>query len=87
MATINTTSFSNTPQAQNDSYVLLEDVVVGGQLSGARLSPDGTVITLDVMANDLGGTAKTMYSVDDTSSRDLLSIDKDSTTTSDFTTA
>jgi hypothetical protein len=38
------------------------------------------------MANDLGGLAKTMYSVDDTTSS-LLTKDADTTSTTDYTTA
>ena len=57
-----TTSFSNTPQATNDTFT-------------TALTAAGALITLtedniqpvffDVMANDLGGNAKTLYSVDD----------------------
>ena len=49
-----TTSFSKTPQARDDSYSFLED----------QLPSSGPVI-LDVMANDLGGAAKKLYSIDD----------------------
>jgi VCBS repeat-containing protein len=86
MGTITTTSFSNTPQATNDSYVLSEDSLIAGLVSGATLNTAGTIITFDVMANDLGGAAKTMYSVDNATSQDLLSADKDVTSTTDFTT-
>ncbi|AEH90425.1 beta strand repeat-containing protein [Mesorhizobium opportunistum] len=53
-----TASFSNTPQAQDDAYNLTEDTVV--LASGSQ-----TVIVLDVMANDQGGNAKSLFSVDD----------------------
>ncbi|MET3598029.1 VCBS repeat-containing protein, partial [Mesorhizobium shonense] len=53
-----TVSFSNTPQAQNDVFNYTEDNVV--LASGSQ-----TVIVLDVMANDAGGNAKSLYSVDD----------------------
>ncbi|MBZ9761173.1 VCBS domain-containing protein, partial [Mesorhizobium sp. CA8] len=53
-----TVSFSNTPQAQNDVFNYTEDTVV--LASGSQ-----TIIVLDVMANDLGGNAKTLFSVDD----------------------
>ncbi|MER9298503.1 VCBS domain-containing protein, partial [Mesorhizobium sp. M0621] len=53
-----TTSFSNTPQAKDDVFNLTEDTVV--LASGSQTS-----ILLDVMLNDLGGAAKTLYSVDD----------------------
>ena len=52
-----TTSFSNTPQAQDDILNYTEDSVVKGSLS--------TSIMLDVMQNDLGGNAKTLFSIDD----------------------
>jgi hypothetical protein len=52
MAT-NTTSFSNTPQATDDFYSLTDYSIVSN------------TITLNVMADDLGGKAKTLYSVDD----------------------
>ena len=49
------TSFSNTPQATVDLFLaaqtgLTEDIL--------------KIVTLDVMANDLGGAAKTLYSLD-----------------------
>ncbi|TGT83181.1 VCBS domain-containing protein [Mesorhizobium sp. M8A.F.Ca.ET.161.01.1.1] len=53
-----TTSFSNTPQANNDVFNLNEDTVV--LASGSQ-----TIIVLDVMANDQGGNAKSLFSVDD----------------------
>ena len=56
-------SISNTPQANTDSYNFVED--------------QQTVYYLDVMINDLGGAAKTLYSVDDgsNSTTDLLAKD------------
>ncbi|PBC06835.1 VCBS domain-containing protein, partial [Mesorhizobium sp. WSM3859] len=53
-----TTSFSNTPQAKDDVFNYTEDNVV-------IVSAAQSIILLDVMANDLGGNAKTLYSVDD----------------------
>ncbi|MDX8538473.1 VCBS domain-containing protein, partial [Mesorhizobium abyssinicae] len=47
-----TTSFSNTPQAKDDTFLYSEDA--------------GGVLILNVLANDLGGAAKTLYSIDDT---------------------
>jgi VCBS repeat-containing protein len=44
-----TTSFNNTPQAVDDSYTGYED----------------WIFTFDVMANDLGGSAKILWSIDD----------------------
>jgi VCBS repeat-containing protein len=56
---LNTTSLSNTPQAGDDSYSYTEnDLIASGLLTG-------NIVTLDVMANDLGGKAKTLYSIDD----------------------
>jgi VCBS repeat-containing protein len=52
-----TTSFSNTPQAQSDYLTRTAD--------GALLTEDlGCIIFLDVMANDLGGNAKILWSLD-----------------------
>ncbi|UCO97642.1 cadherin-like domain-containing protein [Metapseudomonas lalkuanensis] len=51
---ISTVSFSNTPQANGDSFIY-ENLVQDGL----------DYICLDVMANDLGGKAKTLYSLDD----------------------
>ena len=45
-----TNSFDNTPQATDDVFTVNEDT---------------GLITLNVMANDLGGNAKTLYSIDD----------------------
>ena len=44
-----TTSFMNTPQAKDDLYNVYEDCIW----------------TFDVMANDLGGNAKILWSIDD----------------------
>lgn len=46
-----TTSFTNTPQATDDSYIVNED---------------WGVTYFDVMSDDLGGNAKTLWSIDDT---------------------
>lgn len=78
MAT-NTTSLTNTPQATTDSYTLTEDFLV----SSGIYSGVSSIITLDVMSNDLGGKAKTLYSIDDgtgspiTTTYDLLVKDVD----------
>ncbi|WP_246780718.1 VCBS domain-containing protein, partial [Rhizobium sp. BK008] len=56
-----TTSFSNTPQAKDDSYTWTEDQLLSLQLYNAATK----TITLDVMSNDLGGNAKALFSVDD----------------------
>src|SRR6266436_515622 len=58
MAT-NTTSFTKTPQGVDDTYYWNEnDLISSGLLTG-------NIITLNVMANDLGGNAKTLFSIDD----------------------
>jgi len=64
-----TTSFGNTPQAQDDNYI---------QMNTAYKVD--AVLKFDVMSNDLGGNAKSLYSVDDglgTAKTDLLDSDKD----------
>jgi len=77
MGTVSTVSFSNTPQAKDDLFAPLE------------LTEDSLkVFVLDVMANDLGGNAKSLYSVDDgtcatgVASTDLLK--QDSTMSTEF---
>ena len=49
-----TTSFVNTPQAKDDIFGATED----------------GIFTIDVMANDLGGNAKVLWSIDDTTMTD-----------------
>lgn len=46
------TSYTKTPQANDDKYAFDEDEIFAGPLA------------LDVMSNDLGGKAKTLYSID-----------------------
>ncbi|MFZ9255117.1 MAG: VCBS domain-containing protein, partial [Hylemonella sp.] len=48
---VSTVSYTNTPQAGDDYFSISEDQT--------------GIIKLDVMSNDLGGKAKTLYSVDD----------------------
>ena len=55
-----TTSFSNTPQAKDDLYSFTEDSLLSLVTFNAQLD----ILLLNVMANDLGGNAKTLYSVD-----------------------
>ncbi len=55
-----TVSFSNTPQAKDDSLTTTA--------TGALITEDSTIVYLDVMANDLGGNAKSLWSLDDGSS-------------------
>ena len=57
-----TASLSNTPQAKDDTYTYLEDLL----RSDATLYNVATnTVTLDVISNDLGGNAKTLFSVED----------------------
>ncbi len=72
-----TTSFSNTPQAQGDAYAWTEEQL---KSSGLYNSTTNT-ITLDVMANDLGGKAKTLWSVDDGGSDMMSELLKSNVTT------
>ncbi|RVA17652.1 adhesin, partial [Mesorhizobium sp. M7D.F.Ca.US.004.03.1.1] len=77
-----TASFSNTPQANDDVFNLTEDTAV--LASGSQ-----TIIVLDVMANDQGGNAKSLFSVDDgisasTATKQYAPLDL---TTQDFQTA
>src|ERR1700720_116408 len=73
---INSTSFTKTPQAGDDIYGWTED-----QLLASGLLTNGSVVKLDVMANDLGGNAKQLWSIDDGNGNtsaadyDLLSSD------------
>jgi len=73
-----TTSFSNAPQAQGDAYAWTED-----QLKASSLYNSSTnTITLDVMANDLGGKAKTLWSIDDGGSNFMTELLQSNITTS-----
>ncbi len=54
-----TVSFANTPQARDDSYTFTEDQLLASGLL------NGTILSLSVLSNDLGGAAKVLYSVDD----------------------
>jgi VCBS repeat-containing protein len=75
------TSFTNTPQAGDDSYTYWEDLL---KTDSTLYNSATNTILLDVMANDKGGSAKTLFSVDDgdgnpiTSDFDLISKDVDS---------
>ncbi|MGY3256462.1 VCBS domain-containing protein [Pseudomonas chlororaphis] len=58
------TSFSNTPQAQDDIFTT---GVIG--TSSATITEDLLgIVYLDVMSNDLGGNAKTLWSLDNATS-------------------
>ncbi|WP_454870057.1 VCBS domain-containing protein [Pseudomonas lini] len=58
------TSLSNTPQAQDDIFT----TGVIGTSTGAITEDLLGVVYLDVMSNDLGGSAKTLWSLDDATS-------------------
>jgi VCBS repeat-containing protein len=58
------TSFSNTPQAQSDLYT----VATLSALTSGGLTEDGGYVILNVMANDLGGNAKVLWSLDNADS-------------------
>ncbi|WP_309752394.1 VCBS domain-containing protein, partial [Novosphingobium sp.] len=68
-----TTSFSNTPQAKDDSYVYTEDQLIANGLLYNQLR---NVLTLDVMANDLGGNAKSLFSIDDGYGNQVVDLSK-----------
>src|SRR5262245_494871 len=55
------TSFTKTPQAQDDLYGWTEEQLMASGL----YSSTSNIITLNVMSNDLGGNAKTLWSIDD----------------------
>jgi VCBS repeat-containing protein len=57
-----TTSFTNTPQANGDTYNYIEDTLYNDATLYNRTTK---TVYLDVMSNDLGGNAKTLFSVDD----------------------
>ena len=61
-----TTSITNTPQAGDDSYVFTESewLASGMVTESTEGETTTTVLTLDVMSNDSGGKAKTLYAVD-----------------------
>jgi len=59
------TSFSNTPQAMDDAYSLTEAGLQSNSYSGVSYNDVTHILTLDVMSNDLGGGAKTLFAIDD----------------------
>src|SRR6266496_3999847 len=63
---INSTSFTKTPQAGDDSYNWNED-------EAANYLVGTNILSLDVMSNDLGGNAKKLFSVDDGNGNPLAS--------------
>ncbi|RXT42919.1 beta strand repeat-containing protein, partial [Bradyrhizobium betae] len=75
-----TTSFGNTPQAKDD--VFTAGLVTSNGTASVALTEDNLqVVYFNVMANDLGGNSKTLFSIDNgvsaggTSPTDLLSQD------------
>jgi VCBS repeat-containing protein len=68
---ISKVSFNNTPQAGDDNYTWNEDSLLQANLYNASTG----YITLDVMSNDLGGNAKTLYSIDDGNGNSLNPTD------------
>ncbi|HVL78131.1 MAG TPA: VCBS domain-containing protein, partial [Sphingomicrobium sp.] len=82
-----TTSFTHTPQAKDDNYAFVEDDI----RSNSSLYDAGShTFFLDVMANDLGGKAKSLFSVETgdgdplTSDYELLSKDVGANGVSDW---
>src|SRR5678815_395353 len=66
---VSTVSYTKTPQAGDDVYAYTEDQYL------ASLSAGGSIL-LDVMTNDKGGAAKTLYSIDNGDAlKDLLTRD------------
>src|SRR5205085_1337339 len=59
---INSTSFTKTPQAGDDSYSYTETTLLADVLHFDSLT---NTATLDVMSNDLGGNGKYLLSIDD----------------------
>src|SRR5438132_5350509 len=56
-----TTSFSNTPQAKDD---ILTSALTAAGVSISLTEDNLQPVFFDVMANDLGGNAKTLFSID-----------------------
>ena len=73
-----TTSFNNTPQAQDDVYGWTEEQLLASSIYDAATH----TITLDVTSNDLGGKAKTLWSIDDGGTTLMSELLKSNITTS-----
>jgi len=69
---ISKVSFFKTPQANDDCYYWTEDTL---QLDSKVYTTTTGYLTLDVMANDLGGNAKTLYSIDDGNGNPINPVD------------
>ena len=65
------TSFSNTPQAVDDTYTYREDEL---RANSSLYHLASSTLLLNVMSNDLGGKAKTLFSVE-TGDGDLIDDD------------
>ena len=74
-----TASFSNTPQAKDDSYIFTEQQLFAAP-SVYNLST--RTISLNVMSNDLGGNAKSLYSIDDGGTGAMTDLLQSNVTTS-----
>ena len=74
-----TASFSNTPQAKDDSYIFTEQQLFAAP-SIYNLST--RTISLNVMSNDLGGNAKSLYSIDDGGTGAMTDLLQSNVTTS-----
>lgn len=57
---VSSVSFANTPQADDDDFLYGEDDL----LACGSYNDSTNVVTLDVLANDSGGAAKSLYSID-----------------------
>src|SRR4029453_19138341 len=57
-----TTSFANTPQAKDDVYRYTEEQLLSAPSIYNKVT---RTLSLNVMSNDLGGNAKSLYSIDD----------------------
>ncbi|WP_296676878.1 VCBS domain-containing protein, partial [Novosphingobium sp.] len=68
-----TTSFGNTPQAKDDWYTLTEDAL---NTATSSYNSSNYILALDVMANDLGGNAKSLFSIDDAEGNPITDLSK-----------
>jgi VCBS repeat-containing protein len=69
---ISKVSFFKTPQAADDYFYWTEDTL---QQDTKVYNATTGYLTLDVMANDLGGNAKTLYSIDDGNGNPVNPVD------------
>lgn len=66
-----TSSFSNAPQAKTDIYSYIEDVLL---TNSSLYNTQTETLTLAVMDNDLGGRAKTLFSIDDGTGNPIVDL-------------